>query len=411
MNLMLKNYVLVTTDELKKNVDGFEYVQEPNFAGYSIDSYGDSYERFCSFVNARAQKNIDTLIENIENNFDELVRFESQALLHSLQILKAYEYSEPSSYSKLGTDESDCIEQLHDCIFKSFNVLQIIVRKQQLEKAKKVDCIFNVALLSAKVSLEDEFGPISNSGYLLLMLFLNLSTLATWFDGEIFECLSELVDRLENTVKANKHTLFQKMKILKKVDEYGFVNDLAWQDEKSKFSSSLLYNVNDVTSEEIVMTALALFVRQNLIPEIVESLESGENTTDNIAVQSDSHTSAYQKGMDYEDVCLQEFRRCGWGASKTQAGSDKGVDILATKESITVAIQCKSWSSKINTSAIQEVVTGQQYYDADFSIVITASEATTQAIELATKLKVIIIGVDKIKNLEILLLSKFVLGR
>ena len=70
-------------------------------------------------------------------------------------------------------------------------------------------------------------------------------------------------------------------------------------------------------------------------------------------------------------------------AEITPGSNDYGVDILAEKDGIKYAIQCKCYSNKLNNKPIQEVLAGMTYYHAHIGVVLTNNYFTDNAIELA----------------------------
>lgn len=74
----------------------------------------------------------------------------------------------------------------------------------------------------------------------------------------------------------------------------------------------------------------------------------------------------------------------------TQASNDYGVDVLAEKNGTRYAIQCKMYSHPVGNKAIQEVVSGKNFYDAHVAVVATNSIFTKNAKELARSNKVLL---------------------
>lgn len=67
----------------------------------------------------------------------------------------------------------------------------------------------------------------------------------------------------------------------------------------------------------------------------------------------------------------------------TKQTNDYGVDILAKRNGIKYAIQCKRASNKVTNKAVQEVYAGINYYSADRGLVITNNYFTLNAKRLA----------------------------
>lgn len=90
-------------------------------------------------------------------------------------------------------------------------------------------------------------------------------------------------------------------------------------------------------------------------------------------------------GIDFEDFCVKLLLKSGFDdAHKTKGSGDQGVDILATKDGVRFAIQCKHYTtSNVGNAAVQEVIAGKQFYKCHVGVVMTNSHFTQAAVELA----------------------------
>ena len=89
-------------------------------------------------------------------------------------------------------------------------------------------------------------------------------------------------------------------------------------------------------------------------------------------------------GLKFEKYCGEILAYNGFiNIEVTQASGDFGVDVLAEKDEITYAIQCKFYTSPIGPEAVQEIAAGKQYYGRDIGVVMTNSTFTSGAIKLA----------------------------
>lgn len=96
------------------------------------------------------------------------------------------------------------------------------------------------------------------------------------------------------------------------------------------------------------------------------------------------------EGTAFEVFCAQLLEKRGFtDISLTRASGDFGVDILAQKEGITFAIQCKRYQTPVGVKAIQEVYAGREYYDCMVGVVLTNQYFTAPAVEAAKKLKIL----------------------
>ncbi len=83
----------------------------------------------------------------------------------------------------------------------------------------------------------------------------------------------------------------------------------------------------------------------------------------------------------------------------TQGSGDHGIDILAEKDGITYAIQCKCYSSNIGNSAVQQAHTGKSLYHKDIAVVLTNRYFTPQAKQEAQALGVKLWDRDKLNSM------------
>lgn len=83
----------------------------------------------------------------------------------------------------------------------------------------------------------------------------------------------------------------------------------------------------------------------------------------------------------------------------TPASGDHGVDILAEKDNVTYAIQCKCYSSNIGNSAVQQAHTGKSLYHRDIAVVLTNQYFTQQAKDEAKELHVKLWDRDTLNNM------------
>lgn len=91
-------------------------------------------------------------------------------------------------------------------------------------------------------------------------------------------------------------------------------------------------------------------------------------------------------GIDFENYCIAILQLIGYtNVHGTAASGDQGVDIVAEKDGIKYAIQCKRYTSKLDNTPVQEVFAGKQYYGCDVAVVLTNNYFTDGAQDLAGK--------------------------
>ncbi len=97
------------------------------------------------------------------------------------------------------------------------------------------------------------------------------------------------------------------------------------------------------------------------------------------------------EGHDFEHFCAELLVKQGFGdVAVTKGSGDYGVDILAERDGITYAFQCKCHSEAVGIRAVQEVYAGRDYYDCMVGVVLTNQYFTTPAVNAAKKLKILL---------------------
>jgi restriction system protein len=97
------------------------------------------------------------------------------------------------------------------------------------------------------------------------------------------------------------------------------------------------------------------------------------------------------EGHDFEYYCADVLKDMGFlDVQVTRGSGDFGADILAEKDGVTYAVQCKCYDKPIGVKAIQEVYAGRDYYDRMVGVVMTNQYFTQPAVELAQKLNIML---------------------
>ncbi len=115
----------------------------------------------------------------------------------------------------------------------------------------------------------------------------------------------------------------------------------------------------------------------------------------------DSHAPTIDEmtGEEFEQLCVKILHSMGYSdISTTKTTGDQGVDILAHKNGVLYAVQCKRYSSSVGNDAIQQVYAGAAYYGASKKIVMSNSYFTKSAVQLAEKIGVDLIDGDVVSR-------------
>lgn len=107
--------------------------------------------------------------------------------------------------------------------------------------------------------------------------------------------------------------------------------------------------------------------------------------------QGEAYDLDQMEGHEFEVYCSHLLESRGFDEVEVTRGSgDFGVDILAQKEGVTYAIQCKRYEGSVGVKAVQEAYAGRDYYDRMVGAVLTNQFFTKPAIEAAAKLKILL---------------------
>lgn len=105
-------------------------------------------------------------------------------------------------------------------------------------------------------------------------------------------------------------------------------------------------------------------------------------------------------GQEFEEQCAELLKKNGFAnVTLTPGSGDHGADILAEKDGISYAFQCKYYSNTVGNSAVQEAHSARTFYEKDIAVVITNSYFTHQAQEEAAKNHVKLWDKDTLRSL------------
>lgn len=188
------------------------------------------------------------------------------------------------------------------------------------------------------------------------------------------------------------------------MDDYGKLEEDVWQEELHQFISTSFLPKQRLYCDRAVESAGRWRVFAGPadadLAHLIDGLVQDFDLDHPPAILPDGD------GHDYEDFCHRLLGEHGWTANLGIGTGDQGVDILAKKADLVVAIQCKRWSTTVGNGAVQEVHAGMSFVDADAAAVISQSGFTSSAKALASKLGIVLIHHDEIPQLYELLSSR-----
>lgn len=125
--------------------------------------------------------------------------------------------------------------------------------------------------------------------------------------------------------------------------------------------------------------------------EIIDTELSESTPQDNTYTTKSQITYDDMTGEEFEKFCIVILSKNNFiNVKQTKSSGDQGVDILAEKDGIKYAIQCKCYSKPVGNHAIQEVYSGKDYYNCHIGVVLTNQTFTESAITLANKTNILL---------------------
>lgn len=104
-----------------------------------------------------------------------------------------------------------------------------------------------------------------------------------------------------------------------------------------------------------------------------------------------SGTMDEMEGHDFEFFCADLLEKRGFMEVEVTRGSgDFGIDILAEKDGVTYAVQCKRYNGPVGVEAVLRTYGGRDYYERMVGVVMTNQYFTAPAVEAAKKLQILL---------------------
>ena len=115
------------------------------------------------------------------------------------------------------------------------------------------------------------------------------------------------------------------------------------------------------------------------------------------SIENELYKIDTMEGHSFEFWCANLLRSNEfYNVNVTPGSNDQGVDIIAQKEEIHYAIQCKCFSSDLGNKPVQEVFAGKEMYNCQVAVVMTNRHFTAGAKALAEKTRVLLWDREKI---------------
>ena len=200
----------------------------------------------------------------------------------------------------------------------------------------------------------------------------------TELDIHMKEWIAFVADTYRN-LEINKFILF---KIIDTINIKNFdllINSLGKTNEYSKIYYERVEHNNIVSDKD-------RYLKGDFEKEKIEL--SGKYTLNNITT-----------GTQFELYLVNLFTNLGYKVKHNGKSGDQGADLILKKGDYVYAVQAKYYTRKLSNTPIQEIAGALKFYNANQGVVVTNSEFTIGAEELAKANNVILIDGKDLKKL------------
>jgi restriction system protein len=206
------------------------------------------------------------------------------------------------------------------------------------------------------------FSPIIGAVYLLMIAIRLVSWLVvqifSWMQTEAYFLKVKLVvGQFHNALALRKSQLVV-------IDQYG-INTADWEREKTVFVKRFLLPC----PPEVTVQRVSRLIDKQLREQFNKK----------------TALPIIESAIDYEIYCANQLAKAGWKTCRTAPSGDQGIDIFATKDGLSAVFQCKWYSHPVGNKAVQEVLAGKLFQEADFAVVLTNAQFTPSARHLANR--------------------------
>lgn len=103
-------------------------------------------------------------------------------------------------------------------------------------------------------------------------------------------------------------------------------------------------------------------------------------------------------GTEFEEFVAAQLRIAGYSVAPTASTGDYGVDLIATKDGVRMAVQCKRLVKAVGVAAVQQVVAGALHHGCNRTVVVTNQTFTKAARQLASTHRCRLVGRTQLRS-------------
>jgi restriction system protein len=202
----------------------------------------------------------------------------------------------------------------------------------------------------------------------------------------------EVLTSTRAIVESHAATLYRKRLQKIKHDDYGNMFDADWQKEKVYFHKVVVKPQILAKYNYEALPALSVKQTDDFIEKAIKEYAEG------VAVEAVNIDRLSPR--DFEVHCASLLQKGGWNTRTTKASGDQGIDIVGEKNGITAVFQVKKSSTPVGNKAVQEIIAGKAFMNAEFACVVTNARFTPSAKELANISGVRLLHYSELTNLQ-----------
>lgn len=106
----------------------------------------------------------------------------------------------------------------------------------------------------------------------------------------------------------------------------------------------------------------------------------------------DTNIESPETPLEYEKYITNQLKEMGFNARTTKASGDQGADVIAKKDGVSFAIQCKMYTGSVGNKAVQEANAGRDFYKCDYGVVVSNAQFTKSAKQAANACNIILLN-------------------
>lgn len=295
--------------------------------------------------------------------------------------------------SLINNIEKKNIELIVHCLTAakvSTNDFEKIFLNSNLDPYLSANCL--IAVIQTRLS-NDEFKNLttgrSNQGYLLEQFEIGKKV---YF--HLIEMLISFYEANCKIIAEYSAVLFSKRTRSIKKDKWNDVDESGWQDVLREFTDEKLTGNTFATAFDALPAEVKLFLELknslDLFPRFVWTILELNKEKFVLLSQPESVRSSKEIGTDFEYEIKRLIEEANPKAvvETTPSSGDQGADLIVYIGPMKLVIQAKKYSGSVGNSAVQEVYSAQKYLSAHAALVVTNSDYTKSARELASELEV-----------------------